>query len=371
MKTTLKEFRKLIRQEFKRMLTEGDVDSERRRNYGYDEADSGQGVEYHDLPESLEIEDVDRLRRAADGYGETEFEESLDEQPMPPPSSGVSGQRAAAFGKALDPKTAMAKGMELVSMVMSQVGSDPQAWNAFVRAAKKYHPQHPLSKLPAGLSPAPPKKESSEPSDEEDKKKRVAKSHAAPSSGDDYPGPPAASEGFDAASGRDPKKTCPFNKDLKLPIHNMSDEEDVVLDLDIDVDLEEADAYGGRTPAAFKKDPFWGKQTGQTAGGVGRGTGTMSGHGTQDVRGWPEGGSPVSPPGSPPTGWADPDWEKRLRGEGEEMPKLSQLGEKEGLPSKEKAKKMMKDKEAHGKPLTKKQKGLFGMIAGGEKPTKL
>jgi hypothetical protein len=32
---------------------------------------------------------------------------------------------------------------------------------------------------------------------------------------------------------------------------------------------------------------------------------------------------------------------------------------------------MLKDKEVHGKPLTKKQKGLFGMIAGGETPTKM
>ncbi len=39
--------------------------------------------------------------------------------------------------------------------------------------------------------------------------------------------------------------------------------------------------------------------------------------------------------------------------------------------SQEKAKKMMGDGTAHGKPLTGKQKGLFGLIAGGKKPTKL
>ena len=35
-----------------------------------------------------------------------------------------------------------------------------------------------------------------------------------------------------------------------------------------------------------------------------------------------------------------------------------------------KAKKMLKENKAHGKPLTKAQKGLFGLIAGGGKPTK-
>jgi hypothetical protein len=36
-----------------------------------------------------------------------------------------------------------------------------------------------------------------------------------------------------------------------------------------------------------------------------------------------------------------------------------------------KAKKMLKDNSAHGKPLTKKQKRFFGFIASGGKPTKL
>jgi hypothetical protein len=31
----------------------------------------------------------------------------------------------------------------------------------------------------------------------------------------------------------------------------------------------------------------------------------------------------------------------------------------------------MKHGEVHDKPLTDKQKGLFGLIAGGEKPTKM
>lgn len=38
--------------------------------------------------------------------------------------------------------------------------------------------------------------------------------------------------------------------------------------------------------------------------------------------------------------------------------------------TKAKAKKMLKDDKAHGKKLTKKQKGLFGLIAGGKKPRK-
>ena len=37
----------------------------------------------------------------------------------------------------------------------------------------------------------------------------------------------------------------------------------------------------------------------------------------------------------------------------------------------DKAKKMLKEGVARGHKLTKKQKGLFGLIAGGGKPTKL
>ena len=36
-----------------------------------------------------------------------------------------------------------------------------------------------------------------------------------------------------------------------------------------------------------------------------------------------------------------------------------------------KAKKMLKEGKAQGKKLTKKQKGLFGLVAGGGKPTRL
>lgn len=36
-----------------------------------------------------------------------------------------------------------------------------------------------------------------------------------------------------------------------------------------------------------------------------------------------------------------------------------------------KAKKILRDNSAHGKPLTDRQKGLFGLIAGGEVPTRL
>lgn len=39
--------------------------------------------------------------------------------------------------------------------------------------------------------------------------------------------------------------------------------------------------------------------------------------------------------------------------------------------SKYKAGKMLKEGVAHGKPLTKKQKGLFGLIRGGKKPQKM
>lgn len=40
------------------------------------------------------------------------------------------------------------------------------------------------------------------------------------------------------------------------------------------------------------------------------------------------------------------------------------------LPSKAKAKRMLEDNQANGRPLTKKQKHLFGMIAGGKKVTR-
>jgi len=36
-----------------------------------------------------------------------------------------------------------------------------------------------------------------------------------------------------------------------------------------------------------------------------------------------------------------------------------------------KAKKILKDKEVRGKPLTPGQKGFFGLIAGGGTPTKV
>jgi len=39
--------------------------------------------------------------------------------------------------------------------------------------------------------------------------------------------------------------------------------------------------------------------------------------------------------------------------------------------SKSKAKKMLEENEAQGKPLTKRQKRFFGFIAGGGTPTRL
>jgi len=38
--------------------------------------------------------------------------------------------------------------------------------------------------------------------------------------------------------------------------------------------------------------------------------------------------------------------------------------------TKAKAKQMLKENRAHGKPLSKKQKSFFGLIAGGGKPRK-
>jgi hypothetical protein len=42
-----------------------------------------------------------------------------------------------------------------------------------------------------------------------------------------------------------------------------------------------------------------------------------------------------------------------------------------GFPSKAKAGKMLADDSAQGRPLTTKQKGLFGVIAGGGTPTRV
>lgn len=43
---------------------------------------------------------------------------------------------------------------------------------------------------------------------------------------------------------------------------------------------------------------------------------------------------------------------------------------KSSLPTAEKAKQILKDDSAQGHPLTPKQKGFFGMIAGGKTPTR-
>lgn len=47
------------------------------------------------------------------------------------------------------------------------------------------------------------------------------------------------------------------------------------------------------------------------------------------------------------------------------------LGERGGRLSPEKAKKMLRDNSAQGHPLTPKQKGLFGLIAGGGTPSRM
>ena len=44
---------------------------------------------------------------------------------------------------------------------------------------------------------------------------------------------------------------------------------------------------------------------------------------------------------------------------------------RKGLPSPAKAQKILHDKEVRGHPLTKKQRGLFGVLASGKAPTKL
>lgn len=41
------------------------------------------------------------------------------------------------------------------------------------------------------------------------------------------------------------------------------------------------------------------------------------------------------------------------------------------MPSSKKAKMMMKEGSIKGHPMTEKQKGLFGLIAGGGKPSKM
>jgi hypothetical protein len=50
---------------------------------------------------------------------------------------------------------------------------------------------------------------------------------------------------------------------------------------------------------------------------------------------------------------------------------LKALLRQRGLPSQKKAKKMLKDGEVRGKALSKKQKGLLGLIASGKLPQKL
>lgn len=44
---------------------------------------------------------------------------------------------------------------------------------------------------------------------------------------------------------------------------------------------------------------------------------------------------------------------------------------KRRFPSKSKARKMLKEDQAQGQPLSKAQKGLFGLLASGKTPTKV
>jgi len=110
MKTTVKQFKKLIREALTKRL-EG-LNRERRgkkKNYGELE-DEGGGVTYGDLPE-----DVDRLRRAKDKYGETEFEEGMnpetgqwEHEPMPGLGQGMHQsrmERERGVSRGMNPQT--------------------------------------------------------------------------------------------------------------------------------------------------------------------------------------------------------------------------------------------------------------------------
>jgi hypothetical protein len=46
------------------------------------------------------------------------------------------------------------------------------------------------------------------------------------------------------------------------------------------------------------------------------------------------------------------------------------IGMPKHTPTKRKAKKILKHGEVRGKALTKKQRGLFGLIAGGKRPSR-
>lgn len=50
---------------------------------------------------------------------------------------------------------------------------------------------------------------------------------------------------------------------------------------------------------------------------------------------------------------------------GIETPFSDEVANRGGLPSQVKARKILSDKEVRGRPLTTKQRGLFGAIAGG------
>ena len=47
------------------------------------------------------------------------------------------------------------------------------------------------------------------------------------------------------------------------------------------------------------------------------------------------------------------------------------MGLKKGLPTQAKAKEILTDGTVRGKPITSKQRGLFGIIMAGKKPTKV
>lgn len=54
------------------------------------------------------------------------------------------------------------------------------------------------------------------------------------------------------------------------------------------------------------------------------------------------------------------------------MPRQSPKARKQSRSlSQEKAGEILRHGEVHGKPLTEKQKGLFGLIRGGKKPTRM
>lgn len=176
-------FVNLLREQFKSFFE--DIDRERRHKRGYGLEDEGKGVSYGDLPENIENEDADRLRRAADGYGETEFEEDVAIMSSDEEIADVLGlgQEDLEMEKQGQEGRLSANAEKLAKALKGKPGID----NPYALA--QWMNQQGLKK----------KKEESIPSLAsvvEKKKRKKAMSHAAPSEIDvgstgRFPGPPA------------------------------------------------------------------------------------------------------------------------------------------------------------------------------------